>query len=54
MAALAGRRTGGEQLPVHRRQQKWHDRLHPVCQEKLFNPELGVSMKLNSYSILTY
>ena len=27
MAALAGRRTGGEQLPGHRRHQKWRERL---------------------------
>ena len=49
-----GRRTGGEQLPVHRRKQKGPDRLHHVCQEKLFNPGLDVSMNLNLNSILTH
>ena len=54
MAALAGRLTGGEQLPWHRRQQKWPERLHPVCQEEFCNPGLDVSINLNSNSILTH
>ena len=39
---------------MHRRQQKWPERLHPVCQEKLFNPGLCVSINPNQNSILTH
>ena len=51
---LRGRNPTLSGLPVHRRKQKWPNRLHHVCQEKLFNPGLDVSMNLNSNSILTH
>ena len=50
-AALACRRTGGEQPKEHRRQRNGPER--PICQEKLSNPGQDVSMNPDQYSILT-